>query len=68
MKRYITTIGILGGWFKRASRVLALSILLPLCAFWLPEKAFGVGSWTALGNQPGDSISICLLLSDGTVG
>ena len=66
MKRYII-ICTLRGWFKCASRLLALSILLPLCAFWLPERAFGVGSWTALANQPGDSIGICMLLSDGTV-
>jgi hypothetical protein len=51
-----------------AARPLALSLLLlALAALWLPEKTFGVGSWTALTTQPGDNIGLCMLLSDGTV-
>jgi hypothetical protein len=67
MKRYLT-IGTLREGLNCASRLLALSmLLLILSAVWLPEKTFGVGFWTPLATQAGDNISICILLSDGTV-
>jgi hypothetical protein len=43
------------------------TILMTLASLWLPGTAFGLGYWTALTTQPGDSIGICLLLPDGTV-
>jgi hypothetical protein len=41
--------------------------LLTLCAAGLPKNAFAVGSWTNVTTQPGDTIWICLLMTDGTV-
>ena len=50
-----------------ASRLLTMSLLLAFSVLWQPEKAFAVGSWTAVATQPADGIGICMLLSDGTV-
>ena len=49
--------------------MVVAALLLALSVLWLPEKAFGVGHWTALvnTNQAGDGIGICMLLPDGTV-
>src|ERR1039457_2973432 len=48
--------------------MLTLStMLLTLTVVWLPEKTFGVGSWTPLANHPGDTITECIILPDGTV-
>ncbi len=69
MKRNIT-IGTLREPANCASQLLALSaMLLALLVFWLPEKAFGVGSWTTLvsSNTASDGIGLLMLLPDGTV-
>ncbi|HUE37540.1 MAG TPA: hypothetical protein VMO20_09130, partial [Candidatus Acidoferrum sp.] len=41
--------------------------LLTLCALWLPEKAFGTGSWVAMSTTAPGGVGICLLLPDGTI-
>ena len=67
MKRNIPS-GLLRGSVSCSSKPMALYMtLLTLCALWLPEKAFGVGYWTALSTQPSDNIGVCLLMTDGTV-
>ena len=67
MKRNIS-IGTLRASSNCASRMLTLStMLLTLTVVWLPEKTLGVGYWTALANNPGDTITECITLPDGTV-
>ena len=67
MNRNIS-IGTLRASANCASRMLTLStMLLTLTVVWLPEKTLGVGYWTALANNPGDTITECILLPDGTV-
>ena len=51
-----------------ASRSLTVAMMfLAFMGLWQPKEVFGVGSWSAVGSQPGDNIGICLLLPDGTV-
>src|ERR1035438_2542220 len=69
MKRNIP-LGTLRKSVNCASRLLTISMLLvTISTLWLPEKTFGVGSWSPLTNtnQLGEDIGICLLLPDGTV-
>jgi hypothetical protein len=58
------------GWRATSAGLRLLSplpLLVIILASYFPEPVFGVGYWTALANNPGDNIGICLLMSDGTV-
>jgi len=66
--KHNTAIGTLREMVHGASTLLTRSLLLlALAALGLPERSFGVGSWTAVSTQPSDGIGLLMLLSDGTV-